>query len=55
MEKGVKVTQMMIFVFDKTRKHFGKRTKWWLPEFSYLPTIFSKGIFCGSLKPWIEW
>ena len=30
--------------FVKGRKHCGKRTKCWLPEFSPFPTMFSKAM-----------
>ena len=35
----------LIIYFGKGRKHCGERRKCWLPAFSPLPTMFSKGFF----------
>ena len=35
-----------------SRKHSGKRRKYWLPAFSSFPTIFLKGFFFRVLKSW---
>ena len=37
---------------EMSRKHSGKRRKYWLPAFSSFPTIFSKGFFFRVLKSW---
>ena len=36
--------------FRKGGKHYGKRGKCWLPAFSPLHTMFSKGCFPGVVK-----
>ena len=41
--------KIMIFCLKQSRKHSGKR-KCWLPAFSLLPTIFSKGVFLMVVK-----
>ena len=38
------------FCFGNSRKHCGKRRKWWLPAFSPFPTMFSKGLFVRVIK-----
>ena len=39
--------KMIISLFGKVEKHCGKRTKCWLPAFSPLATMLSKGLFYG--------
>ena len=36
----------------KSRKHFGKKRKCWLPAFSPFPTMFSKAFFSRGVKSW---
>ena len=38
------------FSLSQGRKHRGKWRKCWLPAFSPLPTMFSKGLFLRVLK-----
>ena len=44
------VAEMAIFLYDKSRKHCGKRRKSWLPAFSSFPTVFSKAFFFRNLE-----
>ena len=39
------MTLELKFVFEKGKKHFGKRGKCWLPVFSPFPKVFSKASF----------
>ena len=41
-----------VISFRKGRKHCGKRRKCWLPTFSPVTTMFSKGIFVRFVKSW---
>ena len=40
----------MIFLGGKSRNHFWKRRKSWLPAFSPFHTMFSKGFFLKVVK-----
>ena len=44
------VTRMTISLFDKSRKHFSKSRKCWLPAFSPFPTVFSKALLFSFVK-----
>ena len=45
----------MEIYFDSVRKHCWKSRKYWLPAYSPFPTMFSKGFFCRTYKPGIDW
>ena len=44
------VAKITISLCDKSRKHFGKKRKYWLPAFSSFPTVFSKTFFFRVVK-----
>ena len=44
------VAKMPISLYDKSRKHCGKRRKCWLPAFSTFHTVFSKAFFFSVVK-----
>ena len=44
------IAKMTIFRNDKSRKHFRKRRKCWLPAFSPFSIVFSKAFFFWVVK-----
>ena len=48
----INVTEKLKFLLEngKHRKHCGKKRKCWLPAFSPVPTMFSKGFLYRVLK-----
>ena len=46
------VAEMTISVFDRVKKHCGKRRKCWLPAFSPFTTVFSTAFFLRVVKSW---
>ena len=47
-----KITVTEKICLCKSRKHYGKRRKCWLPAFSPFPTMFSVGFFLRVIKSW---
>ena len=50
-DENVNDAKMMISLYDREEKNFGKRRKCWLPAFSPFPTMFSEGF----VKDGIVW